>query len=81
VALHRFLAFLTRDAHWLGNLIKGEAQLIIQNGELNRSVMKANDLSENDLLEDMRMNGNMQSFKKVKAAYYERNGQVSIVKD
>jgi uncharacterized membrane protein YcaP (DUF421 family) len=43
--------------------------------------MKANDLSKHDLLEDIRMNGNIGEINKVKAAYYERNGQLSVVKD
>jgi uncharacterized membrane protein YcaP (DUF421 family) len=81
VGLHRLLAFLTRDNHWLGVLIKGKADLVVEHGKLNRAVMKQNDLSENDLIEDMRINGNTEVFEKVKAAYYERNGQLSIVKD
>jgi uncharacterized membrane protein YcaP (DUF421 family) len=81
VALHRLLAFLTRDAHWLGNLIKGKADLVVENGCVKRNVMRANDLSEHDLMEDVRVNGNIQDLKKVKAAYYERNGLISIVKE
>src|SRR5215831_16977971 len=81
VALHRLLAFLTRDAHWLGNLIKGTADLVVENGCVKRKVMRANDLSEHDLMEDLRLNGNIQDLKKVKAAYYERNGLISIVKE
>jgi uncharacterized membrane protein YcaP (DUF421 family) len=81
VALHKFLAFLTRDMHWFGNLIKGKGELIIRNGTVDKAVMKANDLSEHDLLEDIRMNGNIGDIKNVKTAYYERNGQLSVVKD
>jgi uncharacterized membrane protein YcaP (DUF421 family) len=43
--------------------------------------MKANDLSEHDLLEDIRINGNMGQINSVKAAYYERNGQLSVIKE
>jgi uncharacterized membrane protein YcaP (DUF421 family) len=81
VGLHKILAFLTRQTHWFGNLIKGKAELIIKDGQINVSVMKANDLSKHDLLEDIRMNGNIGEINKVKAAYYERNGQLSVVKD
>jgi uncharacterized membrane protein YcaP (DUF421 family) len=81
VGLHRLLAFLTRETHWFGNIIKGKAELVISNGAIDRAVMKANDLSEHDLLEDLRMNGNIGEIKRVKAAYYERNGQLSVVKD
>jgi uncharacterized membrane protein YcaP (DUF421 family) len=81
IGLHRLLAFLTRDNHWFGNMIKGKAELVISNGEADRAVMKANDLSEHDVLEDIRMNGNVGEIRNVKAAYYERNGQVSVVKE
>jgi uncharacterized membrane protein YcaP (DUF421 family) len=81
VLLHRLLAFLTRDAHWFGLLIKGRSDLVIEDGRINRAAMKANNLSEHDLIEDLRMNGNMGEIEKVKAAYCERNGQISVVKD
>jgi len=81
VFLHRLLAFLTRETHWFGNLIKGRAQLLIQNGQLDRVALKANNISEHDLFEDIRMNGNVGEIRNVKTAYYERNGQVSVVKD
>lgn len=81
VALHRFLAFLTRDTHWFGNLIKGRAALIVENGVVRKDAMRANDLSEHDLVEDLRMNGNVADLAKVKAAYYERNGHISVVKN
>lgn len=81
VGLHRLLAFLARDTHWLGKLIKGKAQLIVENGSIKREVMRANDLSEHDLYEDIRFNGNVGDLNQVKQAYYERNGQISVVKN
>lgn len=81
IALHRLLAFLTRDAHWFGNLIKGRPALIVENGMLRTDTMRANNLSEHDLIEDLRMNGNVSDLQKVKAAYYERNGHISVVKN
>lgn len=80
VGLHRLLAFLTRDMHWFGKIIKGQAQLVVENGAVKRDVMRANDLSEHDLFEDIRFNGNVGELAQVKQAYYERNGQISIVK-
>ena len=80
VGLHRLLAVLTRDNHWFGKLIKCEAQLIVENGTVNREAMRANDLSEHDLFEDIRFNGNVGELIQVKQAFYERNGQISVVK-
>lgn len=81
IVLHRLLAFLTRDAHWFGNLIKGRATIIVENGIIRNDAMRANNLSEHDLAEDLRMNGNVSDLAKVKAAYYERNGHISVVKN
>lgn len=81
VMLHRLLAFLTRDMHWFGNLIKGRATLVVESGIVRKDAMLANNLSEHDLAEDLRMNGNVSDFTKVKAAYYERNGHISVVKN
>src|SRR6185312_702882 len=72
VGLHRLLAFLTRDMHWFGKIIKGQAQLVVENGAVKRDVMRANDLSEHDLFEDIRFNGNVGELAQVKQAYYER---------
>ena len=80
VGLHRLLAYLTRESHWLGNWIKGRSALIVENGVVKKEAMRANDLSEHDLMEDMHFNGNVSDLAKVKEAYYERNGQISVVK-
>ena len=81
ITLHRLLAFLTRQNHSLGTLIKGKVEVLINNGEIDNEVMRSNNLSPHDVLEDLRMNGNIEDLAKVKRAYYERNGQVSVVKD
>jgi uncharacterized membrane protein YcaP (DUF421 family) len=74
VGLHRLLAFLTRDNHRFGILVKGRAEQIIRDGSVQKQVLKSNNLSEHDLLEDLRLNGNTDEIARVKAAYYERDG-------
>jgi uncharacterized membrane protein YcaP (DUF421 family) len=81
VGLHRLLARLTRDPNWLGTFIKGQPDVVIQDGTVNKTALKQNNLSEQDLLEDMRLNGNANEPGKIKTAYFERNGQISVVKD
>jgi uncharacterized membrane protein YcaP (DUF421 family) len=41
--------------------------------------MRQHDLSEHDLVEDLRLNGNIDDLRQVRAAYIERNGQISVV--
>ena len=42
--------------------------------------MRRNDLSEHDLHEDLRMNGQVDDLSEVKVAYAERNGHISVVR-
>ena len=80
VGLHRALAYLARKSHRFGNWVKGRCDPVIKEGIVNAEAMRKNDLSEEDLVEDLRLNGNVQDPHQVKAAYVERNGQVSVVK-
>jgi uncharacterized membrane protein YcaP (DUF421 family) len=80
VGLHRLLAFFSRDSHWFGILVKGKPDQIIREGVVLDNALRRNCLSSHDLTEDLRFNGNVQDPKKVSAAYFERNGQISVVK-
>jgi len=79
IALHRIIAFLARHSHRFGNLVKGKSEPVIKNGKLEEKTMAENDLTKSDLLEDMRLNGRTEDFGEVKSAYFERNGEVSVV--
>lgn len=81
VGLHKLLAYLTCDWHWLGNRIKGHSALVVENGVVKKDAMRTHHLSEHDLMEDLHFNGNVSDLAKVKEAYYERNGQISVVKN
>lgn len=81
VGLHRLVAYCSRDSHWFGNLVKGHCELVIKNGVVNHQALRKNNLSEHDLMEDLRLNGNVGSVDRVKAAFVERNGQISVVRN
>ena len=80
VGLHRTMAWLARKSHRFGNLVKGRCDLLIQDGRVVEGAMRQNNLSEHDLLEDLRLNGNVDDPQTVRAAFVERNGQISVVK-
>jgi uncharacterized membrane protein YcaP (DUF421 family) len=42
--------------------------------------LRRNRLSEHDVLEDLRLNGNVREVRDVALAVFERNGQVSVVR-
>jgi len=80
VALHRLIAALAQSHHRFGNLVKGHASVVVEDGVIKEDVLRKHRLSDHDLLEDLRMNGNVEDPQKVRRAYLERNGHVSVVK-
>jgi uncharacterized membrane protein YcaP (DUF421 family) len=79
VGFHRLIAFGSRRWHKFGILVKGTSDLVVRDGRIIDSGMRRNDLSEHDLQEDMRLKGQLDDVAKIKVAYAERNGQISIV--
>jgi uncharacterized membrane protein YcaP (DUF421 family) len=57
--LHRLLAYWSRRSHAFGFLIKGRSEVIVRDGKLDDAVASRNRLSEHDILEDVRLNGNL----------------------
>jgi len=80
VGLHRAMAYLSRDSHRFGILVKGRCERIIKEGVVDDRALRRNNLSTHDLVEDLRLNGNVQDPRKVSEAYFERNGQITVVK-
>jgi uncharacterized membrane protein YcaP (DUF421 family) len=80
VMLHRVLAYWSQRWHALGFLIKGRSDVIIREGALDTALARKSRLSEHDILEDLRLHGNVQNVADVTLAVFERNGQISVVK-
>lgn len=80
VMLHRVLAHWSRRSHRLGSLIKGRSDVIVRDGKLDEEAASRNRLSERDLLEDLRLHGNVANVRDVALAVFERNGQISVVR-
>jgi uncharacterized membrane protein YcaP (DUF421 family) len=79
VGLHRLIAFSSRRWYRFGVLVKGSSDLVIRDGKVIQAGMHKNDLSKDDLLEDLRLNGQVSEPGEVKIAYAERNGEISVV--
>ncbi len=80
VALHRFLAFLACHSSPLGQWIKGRETILIKDGKLDPAALRAHSLTEADLLEELRLNGNIGRPTEVAEARYERSGEISVLK-
>jgi uncharacterized membrane protein YcaP (DUF421 family) len=79
VGLHRLIAFGSRRWHAFGILVKGTSDLVVRDGNIVEAGMRRNDLSGHDLEEDMRLKGQVDDIRKIKVAYAERDGHISIV--
>jgi uncharacterized membrane protein YcaP (DUF421 family) len=73
------IAFASRRWHTFGILVKGTSDLVVRDGQIVAAGMRRNDLSEHDLHEDMRLHGQVEDVSKIKLAYAERDGHISIV--
>ncbi|HYV93779.1 MAG TPA: YetF domain-containing protein [Chitinophagales bacterium] len=80
VALHRIIARITVTQDWLGKIVKGSSEPLYKKGIIQWHEMKKAAVSEKDLMESVRMEGNVNSLDGVEEAYMERNGEISIVK-
>ena len=79
IALHWLLTLIAFYDHRFGNLVKGHANPLIKDGVVIWENMRKSHISEHDLIEELRLNANLEDPKLVKAAYKERNGAVSVV--
>jgi len=80
VALHRILAYWSRRSHAFGLLIKGRSDVIVRDGAIDKSAAQRSRLSEHDILEDVRLHGNVAEIRDVQLAVLERNGDISVVR-
>ena len=79
VGVHRLIARVAYRSELFGKLVKGNAEAIVKEGKLNRKTMAKARISEKDLLEEARLNGQVMKVDDIQLATLERNGEVSIV--
>jgi uncharacterized membrane protein YcaP (DUF421 family) len=79
VGLHALMASHSFRWDWFGFLVKGRADVLVKDGKKDWERMKASKISEHDLLEEARLNGQVMELADIRQATIERNGQVSIV--
>ncbi len=78
VGLHWILAFLASRTTF-GSLVKGEPVLLIKDGQVQQQGIRETGMSTHDLEQALRLQGSEADPRKVKLAYLERNGSVSVI--
>jgi uncharacterized membrane protein YcaP (DUF421 family) len=79
VGLHAIIAKLAFVSDRFGFFVKGEALTIVTDGVPDREKMAKAKVSEKDLMEEARLNGQVMAMKDIRLATVERNGEVSII--
>jgi uncharacterized membrane protein YcaP (DUF421 family) len=80
VFIHMLLAKLAFRSKRIGHLIKGVETLLVKDGKMQWDAMEKSSITEHDLKEALRSSGSTMDVSKVKAAYLERSGKVSVIK-
>ena len=79
IAMHWLISLGARGWPRLGWLVKGQSDLLIKNGKVDRGELKRAHMTDDDLAEDLRQKGVGDSTD-VKEARLERDGVLSVIK-
>lgn len=80
VLLHHLVAMLALRWGWFSKLLKGAPRTLVRDGRIDRAELKRNKITDEDLDENLRLNGGVRDASEVAEARLERNGSVSVVK-
>lgn len=79
VFLHHVLNRLACRFHWVSKLAKGNALCLVRNREIVPGALRQAQMTTDDLEENLRLNGRVDSVSQVREARLERNGSVSVL--
>ncbi|PYI93599.1 MAG: DUF421 domain-containing protein [Verrucomicrobia bacterium] len=79
VVLHRVLAYTSCRSDGLRRLIKGKPKELVRDGEFIRSHMRRDHVADEDVREDLRLDGE-EDLANIKVARLECSGDISFIK-
>ena len=80
VLIHKILGWLAMKHIWVGKIVKGYRHVLYKDGEVIHKNLRKTSISEDDLMEGVRVETHSDSLKEVKEIYMEKTGQISVVK-
>jgi uncharacterized membrane protein YcaP (DUF421 family) len=80
VVVYRIFAYFSVTNETLSHLLKGKEMSLYKNGKINERNLKKCSISKGDLLEGVRLEGNVTALNEIEEAFMERNGQISVIK-
>lgn len=79
VGIHWLFAFGSYYSDWLGSLVKGNARILVKDGEIQWDNMRKSHISRKDLEMALYSNGKVTDPSQVKVARFERSGDISVI--
>lgn len=79
LAMHWLFALVAYRTDWFGSYVKGQRILLIEDGEIQRDGMRSGSITHDDLTQAIRLKTNQTEPSKIKLAYLERDGQISVI--
>ncbi len=79
VGLHWLLSVLAYRTTWFGSIVKGNPVLLIKDGQVQQQGMRETGMSTHDLEQALRLQAQEMDSSKVKLAYLERSGSISVI--
>jgi uncharacterized membrane protein YcaP (DUF421 family) len=79
IGLHYSFTNLIARSPRFGSFFEGTPKELMKDGKFNRKALLEHHLTEDDVMEAVRLHANSNSIKNVKQCYLENNGKLSIV--
>ncbi|WP_121353554.1 DUF421 domain-containing protein [Flavisolibacter nicotianae] len=78
--IHQALSRLSVYSKWFGDAVKGRRMVLFENGRFRSANLKKAGISEQDVLEELRLTVQEEALDSIKDVYLERTGEISFVK-
>jgi uncharacterized membrane protein YcaP (DUF421 family) len=79
VLLHRIFSALAFYWGTFGTVVKGRSDVLVEGGKPDKKKLRTHKISQEDLLEEARLNGRISELSRIRQATLERNGKISII--
>lgn len=80
ILLHRLMSLLACRWPSFEKLVKGHTDVLVKDGRVQESTLRAHHISEDDLAEQLRLKAMMSGITNVRLACLERSGEISFIK-
>lgn len=79
ILLHRLFSRIAAKSSSFGDLIKGKERIVAKDGVIIARALYKSNLSEQDLIQALRLQARVNDVKKIRIARLERNGEISFI--